>query len=157
MIAPGTSRSTPVTQAAILLEPQAPSPADDYLYSVSARQSRPETAPTPRTVRERWAPTELLRFFTERSRAGDRLVVAPREHLRETAHVSVHEGTPIPARFERHLSLKRETRGASSLALDPQTPGRVDLEISVEPTTRPLDPFFFKSLFRLRTDDDVID
>lgn len=131
LIAPGTSTTEPVTQAAILVEPQQPARADEYVYSVVGHRTRVEAAESATGAHEAFAPSALRHFFTEDSRDGDQLVFTPRRHRRESPPVRVYEGTPIP-----------------ELA---------DLEISIEPIKRPLDPYFFKSPFRVRTDDDAVD
>ncbi|MBX7124030.1 MAG: hypothetical protein K1X42_18040 [Opitutaceae bacterium] len=157
LIAPNTSNTKPLTQAAIMLHKEEPR-ADDFLYSVKAKRGRAEASSTPENVRAETAPEELLTFFSARSIEGRRLLFAPREHIRETGRMSVYLGTPIPERFMRNVERSNRDRHALvRVAHERQPSRRVELDVVWEETEQPLGPYFFKSSFRVWTDDEEID
>ncbi|WP_147431191.1 hypothetical protein [Thiocapsa rosea] len=157
LINPGNSTTTPVTQAAILLEKLEPR-ADDFLYSIKGKRGRAEASSTPERLRIEDVPEDLIAFFTPRSIEGEQLIFAPREHVRETGRVSVYTGTPIPERFLLNIDRTVRNRGAlAPVAHERQIRRRVELNVIREKANHALSPYFFKSLFRVRTGDEDIE
>ncbi len=157
LIKPNSSTTRPLTQAAILLEKEEPR-ADDFLYSIRAKRGRAETSSTPERLRVAAVPKELLAFFTPRSIEGAHLLFAPREHIRETGRMNVYVGTPIPERFMQNIDRTNRNRHALMVvAHDRQPRRRVELNVTRERAEHIFSPYFFKSSFRVRTDDEEID
>jgi hypothetical protein len=156
LIAPGGSTSQPVTQAAILLEAQE-ADANEFLYSLTVSRARAQASSTVGQRRNQATPADLLPFFTSRSKDGVHLVFAPREHIREAGRVKVYEGTPIPKRFARNVERTKEQRGQRPVERERELSRRVEMDVAQEPADLPLSPYFFRSSFRVRTDDEAID
>jgi len=156
LITPNSSTTKPLTQAAILLEKEEPR-ADDFLYSIRAKRGRAEASSTPERLRIEAVPRELLAFFTLRSIEGTQLLFAPREHVRETGRMNVYVGTPIPERFIQNIDRTSRSRSALTGVHERQAHRRVELNITQERAEVALSPYFFKSSFQVRTDDDEID
>lgn len=157
LIMPNTTTTRPVTQAAILLETQEVR-ADNFLYSIRARRGRAEASSTPERLRLESLPEELLAFFTPRSFEDAQILFAPREHIRETGQVKVYRGTPIPERFLQNIGRTERNRRASGVvAHEQQLRRRVELNVTLEVAENALSPYFFKSSFRVATDDDAIE
>ncbi|NNB92357.1 hypothetical protein HI113_00275 [Corallococcus exiguus] len=158
LVAPNSSAVRAVTQAAILLD-LGEARADEFIYSVGRHRSTAEVASTVESLRYAVdeTPDDLLQFFTPSSIESGRLVFAPREHVQETARINVFSRTPVPERFRRNESppLARRIEGPRARAR--RVDGRVELEISRIETTRPIDSYFFKSTFRISSDDDRVD
>lgn len=154
LIMPNSSKTKPVSQAAILLDEENLR-ADEFLYSIKAKRGRSEAASTADNIRREAAPKELLPFFSPRSIESQRLLFAPREHLRETGRMGVYRSTPIPERFMRNTGRSKEWR--VRVAHERQSSRRVELEVVQEEAEQTISPYFFKSPFRVRTDDERID
>jgi len=156
LIAPNSSSTKPLTQAAILLGEEAR--ADEFLYSIKAKRGRAEASSTPERLRVEAVPEELLTFFTPRSIEGTDLLFAPREHIRETGRINVYAGTPIPERFMQNIDRTSRNRHAPMVvAHDPQPRRRVELNVTRESAAHILSPYFFKSSFHVQTDDEEIE
>ena len=156
LVEPNSVASRPVTQAAILLDRRERRP-DEYLYSLTASRAKAEVSSTVGRGRSEAVPSELLPFFTGRSTAEGRLLIAPREHIREAGRVKVFEGTPIPERFIRNVERTKEQRGRRTVERARQFRRQVEMDVVVEPAELPHAPYFFKSSFRVETDNDEID
>ena len=156
LIKPNSIVSKPVTQVAIMIREEA-SRADEYLYSITATRVRAESSSSADLLWERSVPDELLQFFTARSRDGKQLIVAPREHITEASRISVYEGTPIPKRFLANVERTSEQRGARPVSRERENQRRVRLDIAREYPEYSLAPYFFKSTFRVHSDDQEID
>ena len=154
LIEPGTSQVRPLTQIAVRLDRLEVRP-DEFIYSAGNRQGKAEIASTPDAVRLESAPDELLPFFTPASRRGEKLIFTPREHVQETARVKVFHRTPIPPRFERNEYWER--RGRSPMVRDRRIDRRVELQVTRAEAARALEPFFFKTTYRIASDDDKVD
>lgn len=155
LIAPNTSNTNPLTQAAILVDTEE-ARADDFLYSTKAKRGRSQASSTPDNLRTEAAPEELLAFFSTRAIDGQRLLFAPREHMRETGRIGVFKGTPIPERFMRNLD-RGTKEWRARIVHERQSHRRVELDVFHEEAERALSPYFFKSSFRVRTDEKDID
>lgn len=157
LIAPNSSTTRPLTQVAIMLNKEEPR-ADDFLYSIRAKRGRVEASSTPENVRIEAVPEELLPFFSVRSIEGERLLFAPREHIRETGRMNVYRDTPIPERFMRNEDrTNRNRRALAPVGRERQERRRVELEVVREESEQSFSSYFFKSSFRVRTDDEDID
>lgn len=156
LVAPNSSSSRPVTQAAILLNVLEPR-ADEFLYSLTVSRAKAEVSATLGRGRRESTPSDLVQFFTDRSKVEDQLIFAPREHIREAGRVKVYEGTPIPERFTRNVERTREQHGPRPVERERTSRRRVEMDVVQEKADQPMSPYFFKSSFRVLTDDADID
>lgn len=116
-----------------------------------------------------WKLRPLLRTFEQRpflrnsfrsfvrSIEGERLLFAPREHIRETGRMNVYRDTPIPERFMRNEDRTNRNRRALAPVGRERQERRVELEVVREESEQSFSSYFFKSSFRVRTDDEDID
>jgi hypothetical protein len=72
--------------------------------------------------------------------------------------MNVYVGTPIPERFMQNIDRTNRNRHALMVvAHDRQPRRRVELNVTRERAEHIFSPYFFKSSFRVRTDDEEID
>jgi hypothetical protein len=162
LVTPNSVVSRPLTQAAIKIdqrpELQQPAPADEFLYSVTATRVKVEAAATPERLSRRRVADEFLKFYSPSSKADGELLFAPREHLTEAGQVTIYSGTPIPPRFEEALERTRlsSRRGVVRERRITHT-RRVELKVVERQPVNEADPFFFRSEFRVRSDDETFE
>lgn len=160
LVAPNSIQSRPHTQAAIKIDQrpdlQQPGPADEYLYSVTATRVKTEAAATVERLSTRAIPQDMLKFYSHGSRTDGALLFAPREHLTEAGQVTIYSGTPIPSRFEGALERAR-TSLSRPVARDRRSERRVEVRVVERQPVGDADQFFFRSEFRLRSDDETLE
>ncbi|SEU35568.1 hypothetical protein [Stigmatella erecta] len=157
LIAVGVGTSAPVSQAAVRLHEELD--PQQFLYSV--KQQRIEAEPVAfegaGQARGEALPAEMRRLFTQDSVEDSRLLFTPRQHVMERARVNVLAGTPVPERFATRLEQpqgfelprRREARRRERRA--------VQVEIVRMAPRAKIGSYFFRSRFRLRADDDMIE
>lgn len=161
LVAPNSVQSRPHTQAAIKIDQrrglQQPGPADEYLYSVTATRVKAEAASTDERLSTRSIPHDMLKFYSKGSRTSDgELLFAPREHLTEAGQVTIYSGTPIPSRFKDALERARMSL-PRLVARERRAERRVEVRLVERQPIGDADQFFFRSEFRLRSDDDTLE
>ena len=160
LVVPDSTNSKPWKQVAIKIDEQPgrqqPVSADEFLYSVTATRVKAEAAATRGRTSRHEVPRNMLQFYSRDSQNAGELLFAPRAHLTEVGQVTIFAGTPIPRKFKAVLERSRNAL-PREIERDRHTERRVEVRLTERQTDGDVDPFFFRSEFRLRTDDETLE
>ena len=160
LVSPYSVNSRPMTQAAIKIDQhpdsQQPSAADEFIYSITPSRVKAEGATMANRLSCHEISPEVLKFYSSDSTNGTDLIFAPRDYITEAGNVTIYSGTPIPPKFAEVLERTRMYARRSG-KIGRKITHRVEIKVVEKAPNHEADPFFFRSEFRVRSDDENIE